>query len=601
MSENLLSKLASRNWLKMAILRQVGFSLRRDIKALIGAMAILLGFLLGRVVVAQDMFGRSGITIGSRGSSSPAGPLTVTITGSPTVGPTTLTTSFASVPVGGTPPYSYAWVWGDGTANGTTQNPNHNFTVAGTYTTTLTVTDAGGHTASQVKTVLVTGATYYVAKTGSDTNNGTSPSTPFLTLTKCQTAMRGGSIKVCTVNDSGTYTLGANLSLTSSDSGDTWVAGFGQTPIIDGHSATYGITANGANPWAMGGFHFQNMIHGTGLTGAITFGNGTLTFRWNTLTGYSQWGLFSGTGPVSNALIDSNTFTGGLLGGGNEPSAVALGPNGVATNNTITHNLCTNLAGGCILILGNASNPSINNTIAYNLLTNVDNSTTISDWGAIYISGGGLGAGSSGNTIEYNHIFGNNPSYNRSTKAIYLDGSVSGQAGTSNTLVKGNICNSCGDWAVFWHCGGGNNIQYNIFDVSTIGSGALSSVHGYQDTSPCGSGFMTGNSFNHNIIYNSGAWTNLGSGIAWVSGQTGADTTPTDTTNLYYSPTGNAPHASGFTDASPFNANPLFVSPGTNNYALQSSSPAFSLIGFPILPTNQGPVNSPFQAAGSTF
>jgi hypothetical protein len=524
------------------------------------------------------------------------GPLSVTITGSPTVGPTTLTTAFASVPVGGTPPYSYAWVWGDGTANGTTQNPNHNFTVAGTYTTTLTVTDSASHTASQVKTVLATGAAYYVAKSGNDSNNGTSPATPFLTLTKCQITMRSGN-KVCIVNDSGTYTLGANLSLTSSDNNEMWVAGFGQTPIIDGNSATYEISANGATPWAMYGFHFQNMIHGTGLSAPIAFGNGALTFRWNTITGFSQWAMVA-SNPVNNELIDSNTFINGTYGSGNEPAAVALGTNGAATNNTVSHNLFSNLGGGCILVLGNSGASSVNNIMSYNLATNVDNSASMNDWGCFYM--GYNGSGSSGDIIEYNNLFGNNTTYAASTKGIYLDGTV-GQ-GASNTLVKGNICNSCGDWAVFWHCGGGNIVQYNIFDVSVMGQGSLSSVNGYQDTSPCGTGFMTGNHFDHNIIYNTNGWyTQMGAGIAWASGLSGADVIPTDTTNLYYSPTGNAPRASGFTDANPFNANPLFVSPGTNNYALQASSPAFSLIGFPILPRNQGPVNSPFQSAGSAF
>ena len=124
---------------------------------------------------------------------------------------------------------------------------------------------------------------------------------------------------------------------------------------------------------------------------------------------------------------------------------------------------------------------------------------------------------------------------------------------------------------------------------------------------------MTGNKVNHNIFYNTAAtWPSL----YWLSGPgtngayTGSSVPPASTTNLYWGPTaGNVPNPTGFggggtvTDANPFNANPLFVNPAANNYALTPGSPAFSDIAWPAgdLPTDRGPVNSPFVAAGSTF
>src|SRR5579864_8107853 len=83
-----------------------------------------------------------------------SGPLLVSVSASPASGPITLDTIFSSTTSGGVPPYTYSWVWGDGTPNGSTQNPSHNYTTPGTYSTTLTVTDSASHKATFVKTVL---------------------------------------------------------------------------------------------------------------------------------------------------------------------------------------------------------------------------------------------------------------------------------------------------------------------------------------------------------------------------------------------------------------------------------------------------------------
>jgi PKD repeat protein len=51
--------------------------------------------------------------------------------------------------------FTYAWVWGDATANGTTANPSHTYAAAGTYNVTLTLTDVWGKV-SNVATRTVT-------------------------------------------------------------------------------------------------------------------------------------------------------------------------------------------------------------------------------------------------------------------------------------------------------------------------------------------------------------------------------------------------------------------------------------------------------------
>lgn len=85
-------------------------------------------------------------------------PLVVIGSAAPTSGVLPLTVSFKAVPIGGTPPYSFEWDFGDQTPTSSERTPTHNFTTAGTYTTTVTVTDTTGADASDTVTVKATPA-----------------------------------------------------------------------------------------------------------------------------------------------------------------------------------------------------------------------------------------------------------------------------------------------------------------------------------------------------------------------------------------------------------------------------------------------------------
>lgn len=80
--------------------------------------------------------------------------LAVTGTASSTSGTFPLSVDFTCTPSGGNGIYSYSWAFGDG-GSSTIRNPTHEYTVAGTPTATVTVSDTASHTTqwSQVITV----------------------------------------------------------------------------------------------------------------------------------------------------------------------------------------------------------------------------------------------------------------------------------------------------------------------------------------------------------------------------------------------------------------------------------------------------------------
>jgi PKD repeat protein len=87
-----------------------------------------------------------------------AATLTAAFTSSPAAPTAGQTVTFTSTVTGGTTPYVYAWTFGDaGTSN--VANPTHAYATAGTYTVTLTVTDASTpvQSATATHTVIVSG------------------------------------------------------------------------------------------------------------------------------------------------------------------------------------------------------------------------------------------------------------------------------------------------------------------------------------------------------------------------------------------------------------------------------------------------------------
>jgi PKD repeat protein len=80
-------------------------------------------------------------------------PLTADFTASPTSGTAPLAVSFTDVSTGA--PTSWSWNFGDGNTS-TQQNPTHTYSTAGTYSVSLTVSNAtGSATASKTNYIVV--------------------------------------------------------------------------------------------------------------------------------------------------------------------------------------------------------------------------------------------------------------------------------------------------------------------------------------------------------------------------------------------------------------------------------------------------------------
>lgn len=168
-------------------------------------------------------------TITATITDSAGSPATVTRTASVTVGAalstvlslsgstgTAGTTIFTAVvtPAGGTSPYTHSIDWGDSTTPSTGSTGVHTYASEGSYTATVTTTDAVGSTATHTRSVTISAASgggagvtpswsnfasqslvsgdrdvYVSSSTGSNSNDGMSSATPKLTINGAQGAL----------------------------------------------------------------------------------------------------------------------------------------------------------------------------------------------------------------------------------------------------------------------------------------------------------------------------------------------------------------------------------------------------------------------------
>lgn len=101
----------------------------------------------GTLVAASGTVQVAGSSLTRKDVCSAAPSLAATAGASPTSGAAPLAVSFTGSASNGTPPYTWDWDFGDGSAHSSAQNPSHTYSQAGTFTATLTVRDATSATA----------------------------------------------------------------------------------------------------------------------------------------------------------------------------------------------------------------------------------------------------------------------------------------------------------------------------------------------------------------------------------------------------------------------------------------------------------------------
>ncbi|MCI4337491.1 MAG: PKD domain-containing protein [Thermoplasmata archaeon] len=135
--------------------------------------------------------------------------------------------SFTGLASGGTPPYTYGWSFGDGSANSSLQNPSHAYTTAGTFDPQLAVKESLGATNAS-SLILVVTAEVTSTYTVSFQETGLAPETPWsVTLASTPSGSSTNSIVFSgLVNGTYAYSVAAVTGFASSPSaGSVLLAG----------------------------------------------------------------------------------------------------------------------------------------------------------------------------------------------------------------------------------------------------------------------------------------------------------------------------------------------------------------------------------------
>ena len=427
------------------------------------------------------------------------------------------------------------------------------------------------------------GPAFFVATNGSDGGDG-SAAHPFATLAKAQAAMEGSTTHTTYV-EGGTYNLSSTLALGSKDSGMSFLAYPGQTPVLDGGSAHLGtlISINGAQNVTLSGLSFANTASGAAAVSLTNTSSSQIVGNHFSNTGEALLLTGSSNNTVSGNEMDNsaqdavevkdgsnnNTLDSNLINGTGASNTTGGGffLHGV-DGNSITHNLVENTAGMGIGV-ENWDNTTINvgNIIEYNVVRNT--STQSQDSGAIYMLG--RSHVNTQATIANNLVDGTGASGSAHTIGIYLDDSTSG------VTVQNNIVRNIGTHGVEIHGGDNITVQNNVFDLGTTATSAVLFQAAPADTNPTNT--MLNDNVTKNIIYGASASQTPYSYIAGGS--------PNISGNLYYNTSGATMRSAAPTaDSNPTYGNPNFANASAGNYALQTGSAA-GAIGFQSISQSQ--------------
>ena len=248
------------------------------------------------------------------GSTLPSPP-TASFTSSTTSGTAPLAVSFTDTSSGS--PTSWAWSFGDG-GSSTSRNPSHTFTAAGSYTVTLTASNAGGPSSSST-TVVVTDpvVTPPTASFTSSTTSGTAPLAVSFTDTSSGSPTSwawsfgdGGSST--SRNPSHTFTAAGSytVTLTASNAGGPSSASTTVVvtdPVVTPPTASFtSSTTSGTAPLAVS---FTDTSSGSPTSWAWSFGDGGSSTSRNPSHTFTAAGSYTVTLTASNAGGPSSAST----------------------------------------------------------------------------------------------------------------------------------------------------------------------------------------------------------------------------------------------------------------------------------------------------
>ena len=415
------------------------------------------------------------------------------------------------------------------------------------------------------------GAGFYVAPNGNDSNAGTEAS-PFATLARAQQAMENSSIKATYV-EGGTYHMSSSLTLTAADNGETWQyypkTGVDSAVLDGGNSVSGGIISiSNASNITINGLKIQHFVD-YGISSGGNSANNTIEncdIGFNTVTAWNSAGIYVWDTAPHTSILNNYVHDVGSMG-------IAINPyNG-----------------------GNTDDGSV---ISGNVVVRAVQ--RMADSGAIYVSGHG-GVQNAHVSITNNFIEDYGAAGVQQAHAIYLDDNA------NNVTVAGNVVGAPTEGGVvaghdqatsafFIHNGHDNHISGNIVDLGDSSQVSIA-IWGFDGDSIAG---MGGNTFTGNIVlshFSGGLNTVPGGGnegyVYYQNGVPASDFTIQH--NLYFNyASGGSVFSNGLIvgDGSPINANPQISG---STYKIAAGSPAFSG------PVNFAPIVGGWGPAGFTI
>jgi PKD repeat protein len=201
---------------------------------------------------------------------------------------------------------SWEWNYGDGSANGTTPTPSHQFTHVGTYTVTLTVGNDGGYSTC-TGTISVLDANP-VASFTTNTTNGDLPLTVQFTntstganITGCQWTFGDGNVSTSSNPVHTFYKYGSySVTLTVTNDGGSSLPYSKTITVLDqAPVAKFNVnTSSGNVPMTVA---FTNVSTGANITGwTWNFGDGTNSTATNPTHKYTVAGTYTANLTVTN-------------------------------------------------------------------------------------------------------------------------------------------------------------------------------------------------------------------------------------------------------------------------------------------------------------